>query len=256
MLNLILKDSQKHTPERYITIGVFLFSCKRLSRRNVLMGGVISKIVVAFEGPPSQYQLILCSGLQLAPGAPDGRFQCCLWTPSHIRMFFFLIFAVLCTSSVAAPAMVPNSYSVAVGGGSGTSFSTEGMGRITAIRVWEIPNAYITGIQLRYEYIWSARVGRVYHKAHELILFDNEVIVQVSGKFHPSNYIYQVIFVTSRGRSLVVGQPQQRSFNMYANHVDAELRLLSGRYNGNGITSLAAHWGAVYMNQGNSSSTE
>ncbi|XP_073341531.1 zymogen granule membrane protein 16-like [Pagrus major] len=171
-------------------------------------------------------------------------------------MFFFLIFAVLCTSSVAAPAMVPNSYSVAVGGGSGTSFSTVGTGRITAVRVWEIPNAYITGIQLRYETIWSARVGRAYSRVHELTLFDDEVIVQISGKYHPSHYIYQVIFVTSRGRSLVVGQPQQISFNMYTNHVDSELRLLSGRYNGNGITSLAAHWGVLYMNQGNSSSTE
>ena len=41
------------------------------------------------------------------------------------------------------------------------------------------------------------------------VLMCSHCLSQVSGKFHPSNYIYQVIFVTSRGRSLVVGQPQQ-----------------------------------------------
>ncbi|XP_051262458.1 zymogen granule membrane protein 16-like [Dicentrarchus labrax] len=169
-------------------------------------------------------------------------------------MFSYLVFAVLCASCMAKPALVHYSYSRAVGGGSGTSFSTDGEGRITAVRVWEISNAYITGIQLRYDYIWSARVGRTYGTVNELKLFDEEVIVQISGKFH-SNYIYQLIFVTSRGRTLIVGQPAQSSFNFYPAHPDAELRLLSGRYNGNGITSLGAHWGVVFMDQ-NSNSTK
>ena len=46
----------------------------------------------------------------------------------------------------------------------------------------------------------------------------------------------------------------QKSFNFYPIHQDAELRLLSGRYNGNGITSLGAHWGVVFMEQSNSTS--
>ncbi|KAM9852568.1 zymogen granule membrane protein 16-like [Aulostomus maculatus] len=138
------------------------------------------------------------------------------------------------------------SYSDDVGGGSGTSFSTEGQGRITAIRVWEINSQYITGIQLRYNYIWSARVGREVNEPKEIELFDGETIVQISGKYF-TNYIYQLIFVTSMGRFMMSGQPTQFSFNFYPTHQEAELRLLSGRFNGNGITSLGAHWGVVRM---------
>ncbi|XP_071326187.1 zymogen granule membrane protein 16-like [Trachinotus anak] len=196
----------------------------------------------------SQYLLILCSGY-------TSWFQeSCFWTPSNTEMLSLLFFAGLCATCLAKPALVHYSYSLAVGGGSGTSFSSEGEGRITAVRVWEINNAYITGIQLRYDYIWSKRLGRVVGNAHELNLFDGESIVQISGKYH-SNYIYQVVFVTSRGRSLIVGQPLQKSFNFYPAHSDAELRLLSGRFNGNGITSLGAHWGVIYMDQGNSTNS-
>ncbi|XP_070691963.1 zymogen granule membrane protein 16-like [Pempheris klunzingeri] len=167
-------------------------------------------------------------------------------------MFSFLFFALLCAGCLARPTLVHYSFSRAVGGGSGTSFSTEGEGRITAVRVWEISNSYITGVQLCYDHIWSPRIGRTFGKAHELVLYDEEVIIQVSGKYH-SNYIYHLIFGTSRGRSLIAGQPYQTSFNFYPVHADAELRMLSGTYNVNGITSLAAHWGVVYMDQGNSS---
>ncbi|KAK9513447.1 hypothetical protein VZT92_026981 [Zoarces viviparus] len=129
-------------------------------------------------------------------------------------MISFLIVAVLCTSCLAAP-MISYCYSPSVGGGSGTSFSTEGgNGTITAIRVWENSGSYITGIQ---------------------------TIVQVSGKYD-SNYVYQMYVVTSRGRFLVVGQPTALSFNFYPVDPKAELILLSGRFNGAGITSLGAHW--------------
>lgn len=173
--------------------------------------------------------------------------------PSHTTMFSFLVFAALCASCLAKPGLVHFSYSRAVGGGAGTSFSSEGQGRITAVRIWERTSAYIAGIQLRYDYIWSDRIGHSVGTANEMVLFDDEVFVQISGKYH-SNFIYQLIFVTSRGRSLVVGQPTQTSFNFYPIHPDAELRLLSGRFNNNGITSLGAHWGVVFMEQGNSTS--
>ncbi|KAK9513451.1 hypothetical protein VZT92_026983 [Zoarces viviparus] len=137
-------------------------------------------------------------------------------------MISFLIVAVLCTSCLAAP-MMSYCYSPSVGGGSGTSFSTEGAnGTITAIRVWEASGSYITGIQVRNGAIW-------------------ETIVQVSGKYH-SNYVYHMYVVTSRGRFLVVGQPTALSFNFYPVDPKAELILLSGRFNGAGITSLGAHW--------------
>nr|XP_040021570.1 zymogen granule membrane protein 16-like [Gasterosteus aculeatus aculeatus] len=157
-------------------------------------------------------------------------------------MFVFLFVAVLCTGCLAVP-MMHYSYSPSVGGGSGTSFSTEGgYGKITAIRVWELNNAYIVGIQLRYGGIWTERAGREIGVPEELELFDGETIVQVSGKYH-SNYIYQLKFVTSRGRILFAGQPLYASFNFYASHPDAELKLLSGRSDGSGITALGAHWG-------------
>ena len=35
----------------------------------------------------------------------------------------------------------------------------------------------------------------------------------------------------------------QNSFNLYPEHAEAELRLLSGRFDSAGITSLGAHWG-------------
>ncbi|XP_075937465.1 zymogen granule membrane protein 16-like [Anarhichas minor] len=162
-------------------------------------------------------------------------------------MFSFLIVAVLCTSCLAAP-MMSYSYSPSVGGGSGTSFSTEGAnGTITGIRVWEISNAYITGIQVRNGAIWGKVVGRVVGSAQELILFDGETIVQVSGKYH-SNYVYQIYVVTSRGRFLVAGKPAYTSFNFYPADPKAELILLSGRFNSAGITSLGAHWD-VFMGQ-------
>uniref|UniRef100_A0A668APH3 Jacalin-type lectin domain-containing protein n=1 Tax=Myripristis murdjan TaxID=586833 RepID=A0A668APH3_9TELE len=106
----------------------------------------------------------------------------------------------------------------------------------------------LCSIQLRYGLIWAQRNGRTYNQAHEIELFDGERIIQVSGKYHQSNYIYQLVFVTSRGRSLTVGQPTQHSFNFYTNNPEAELIILSGRYNGNGITSLGAHWGVMPMN--------
>ncbi|XP_068452484.1 zymogen granule membrane protein 16-like [Clinocottus analis] len=167
-------------------------------------------------------------------------------------MFSFLFFAVLCTSCLAAP-MMNSSYSPSVGGGSGSSFSTAGEnGRITAIRVWEHNNAYIAGIQVRNGGIWTKLFGKKVGLAQELELFDEETIVQVSGKYH-SNYIYKIVFVTSRGRSLTAGQPVHLSFNFYPIHPDAELKLLSGRTNAHGITSVGAHWGVV---MGNSTSDD
>lgn len=162
-------------------------------------------------------------------------------------MFSLSLIVLLCASCLAKPVEVKYSYSKAVGGGSGTSFSTEGTGRITGIRVWEYSSSYISGFQLRYNSIWSPLIGLEYGTTLEMELFDGETISQISGKYH-TNYIYQVIFGTSNGRFLFAGQPSQSSFNFYPQHPKAELKMLSGRYDSLGITSLAAHWGA-YSNQ-------
>ncbi|XP_061675877.1 zymogen granule membrane protein 16-like isoform X2 [Syngnathoides biaculeatus] len=106
--------------------------------------------------------------------------------------------------------------------------------------LWNLPG---TTIQLRYESVWTNVVGQKYNTPLEIYLHSGERIVQVSGKH--SHYIYQLIFVTSKGHHFICGQPGQISFNFYQDFQDAELRLLSGRFNGNGITELGAHWGVT-----------
>jgi hypothetical protein len=41
------------------------------------------------------------------------------------------------------------------------------------------------------------------------------LILQVSGKFNPVDYIYQLTFRTNRGRSLIAGQPFQVLFPLF-----------------------------------------
>lgn len=107
-------------------------------------------------------------------------------------------------------------------------------------------NIYLFRIQLMYDGNWTTPVCLNYGTPQEMTLLDNESIIQVSGKYY-SGYIYELMFVTSHGRSLKVGQPNGGSFNFYPTHDGSELRFLSGRQNGNGITSIGAHW-AVYHN--------
>ncbi|XP_063055830.1 zymogen granule membrane protein 16-like isoform X2 [Engraulis encrasicolus] len=160
-------------------------------------------------------------------------------------MYNMLSLMVLCLLGATSLSDAGYSYSPAVGRGEGTAYATEGEGRITAVRVWETYNGYITGFQLRYNFAWTPVYGRKYATENEMELFEGETIVQVWGKYHTSNYIYQIGFGTNRGRSLIVGQPRGYSFNFYPTHSGSELLKLSGRYNGKGITSIAAHWGDV-----------
>ncbi|XP_036411170.1 zymogen granule membrane protein 16-like [Megalops cyprinoides] len=133
------------------------------------------------------------------------------------------------------------SYSSSVGSGSGSPYATTGEGRITAVRVWD--SSYIRGFQFRYDYAWTPVIGNTYGTELEMMLFEGEAIIQVSGKYQ--HYIESLMFVTNRGRSLIAGAPSGWSFNFYPTHSGSELRLLSGRVHG-GITSIGAHWGMVY----------
>lgn len=158
-------------------------------------------------------------------------------------MLFFLVLALLCSGAHTDDPVIGFSYSPAVGIGTGISFATEGKGRISAIRVWERPGSAITGLQLCYDHIWAEKIGPGEENLQEMYLYDNEIIIQVSGKHN--SLIFQLIFVTSRGRSLIAGIPTGSSFNFYPAYDNAGLRLLSGRYSHFGITALGAHWGAV-----------
>lgn len=103
---------------------------------------------------------------------------------------------------------------------------------------------YLFRIQLRYDGNWTTPVCTSYGNPLEMTLRDNESFIQVSGKYY-YGYIYEIMFVTSRGRSLKVGLSYGNSFNFYPTNDGSQLRFLSGRQNGNGITSIGAHW-AVY----------
>ncbi|XP_033959212.1 zymogen granule membrane protein 16-like [Pseudochaenichthys georgianus] len=169
-------------------------------------------------------------------------------------MLSFLFLGVLWASCMTAP-LPQYSFSPAVGSGGGTAFSTENEnGPITGIRLWENRNSYIAGLQLRYGFGWGQMVGRELNSVQELILNEGESFIQVSGKYH-SNYIYQLIFVTSSGRSLIVGQPITLSFNFYPSHPGQELVILSGTHNTAGLLSIAAHW-AVPQAQYNSTNQD
>uniref|UniRef100_A0A8C1LAS7 Jacalin-type lectin domain-containing protein n=1 Tax=Cyprinus carpio TaxID=7962 RepID=A0A8C1LAS7_CYPCA len=146
------------------------------------------------------------------------------------------------------------SYSPAVGDGSGTEFSTANEGRITGIRVWEYNyywGGYISGFQLKYESNWTAVVGANGGNLMEMILNDKEAIIQNSGKYY-SGYIYELVFITNQWRFFKVGQSSGVSFNFYPTQKGNELRFLSGRQNGNGITSIGAHWAAIPGSAGKS----
>ncbi|XP_055067286.2 zymogen granule membrane protein 16-like [Misgurnus anguillicaudatus] len=155
-----------------------------------------------------------------------------------------LVLAGVCTGGIAMPLPDFYSYSPEAGDGSGVMYSSENDGRITGIRVWEYPSEYIAGIQLQYNGNWTDLICAIYGTPMEMTLSDNEYIMEVAGKYGPG-YVYEIMFVTSRGRSLKVGQPYGTSFNFFPTHDGSELRLLSGRHNGYGITSIGAHW-AVY----------
>ncbi|XP_030639117.1 zymogen granule membrane protein 16-like [Chanos chanos] len=138
------------------------------------------------------------------------------------------------------------SYSSTVGRGYGSVFSAVGAGRITAIRVWERYNSYIHGFQLRFGYSWTPVYGRSSGNLQQMELFDDEAIVQLSGKY-AYDYIRYLSFTTSRGRTFIAGQPYGTSFNFYPAHDGSELRILSGRSDYRGITAIGAHWGTVVM---------
>uniref|UniRef100_A0A8C1PE52 Jacalin-type lectin domain-containing protein n=1 Tax=Cyprinus carpio TaxID=7962 RepID=A0A8C1PE52_CYPCA len=117
------------------------------------------------------------------------------------------------------------SYSTAVGDGSGTEYSTAYDGCITSIRVWEHSKAYIHGCVMM--------VTGQHWFVQAMALRNNESIIQVSGKYYS-------------GRSLKVGHPYGNSFHFYPINDGSELRFLSDQQKGNGITSIGAHWRALW----------
>uniref|UniRef100_A0A3Q3W6N2 Jacalin-type lectin domain-containing protein n=1 Tax=Mola mola TaxID=94237 RepID=A0A3Q3W6N2_MOLML len=156
-------------------------------------------------------------------------------------MLFFLVFAAVCASCLAAEYY---SFSPPVGTSGGTSFALTGNGQITAVRLWEHNSAYIAGIQVRFGYIWSEIIGRKQGPMQEIYLDEGEAIIQVTP------------VLTNYGHVLIFDPLLQTSFNMYPTHSKSQLIMLSGRYNSNGITSLGAHWGLGGMSYGNSTDME
>ncbi|KAK7899407.1 hypothetical protein WMY93_020260 [Mugilogobius chulae] len=158
-------------------------------------------------------------------------------------MHSFILCALLASSALLAFATEEQHYSFSplAGSNSGTPFSLTGEERITGVRVWD-NGGYIYGLQFRYGAIWSSIIGNSYGRVEEILLYDDEAIIQVSGKY--SHYIHAVVFVTNRGRSLFAGQFSGISFNMYPEFEGAELRFISGTLHGS-LTGLSAHWAVV-----------
>ncbi|XP_061101608.1 zymogen granule membrane protein 16-like isoform X2 [Conger conger] len=162
-------------------------------------------------------------------------------------MISIFIFCLCCLTAGAKN--LPYHFSGAVGRGSGTPFTSDppntGTGRITGVKVWELNNGYIRGLQIKHDYNWGELFGRNTDIEHEFILFEREVIVQVSGKYNPGNWIYLLTFGTNWGRTFTVGQASGISFNFFQDYPLQELVMVSGRFDNNGLTSIAAHWGIL-----------
>uniref|UniRef100_A0AAZ3S5S9 Jacalin-type lectin domain-containing protein n=1 Tax=Oncorhynchus tshawytscha TaxID=74940 RepID=A0AAZ3S5S9_ONCTS len=167
-------------------------------------------------------------------------------------MFLILVVTMFLAGCLALPIKDPYSYSSAVGQGGGTPFASYGEGRITGVRV----NNYISGFQLRYGNTWSPVFGNEGSVKQVMELFNDEAIVEVSGKYNPADYICYLVLTTNMGRTLSAGMPNQVSFNFYPTNMGNELRILSGRFNGAGITSIGAHWGLVDMEGAGNSTLE
>ncbi|XP_051811487.1 zymogen granule membrane protein 16-like [Acanthochromis polyacanthus] len=168
----------------------------------------------------------------------------------RLRLLCCVVFSLLAASVLADGFQY--SYSRFRGSKHGVETTLRGTGRITAVRLWSGYNSFIFGfesffcsssrIQFRFGPIWSRTVGRTTGARQEIQLFEDETIVQVSGKY--GRYIQQLIFVTSRGRFLIAGRPSFQSFNMFPEHKDAELIFLSIRF-GRALYAVASHWAVV-----------
>ncbi|XP_044870450.1 zymogen granule membrane protein 16-like [Mauremys mutica] len=136
-----------------------------------------------------------------------------------------------------------HSYSGEYGSGSGTPFSYSGpdrWGPITALRIWEHCNSYISGIQLRFGHRWGEPFGVKTGKALEVTLLPRERITQISGKHY--TYVYQLIVSTNHGRCFFFGQPYGYSFNAVPLSRTEYLAFLTGHYSGASLTGIAMHW--------------
>nr|XP_049606283.1 zymogen granule membrane protein 16 [Syngnathus scovelli] len=159
-------------------------------------------------------------------------------------MIFLIFIALFTGTTLAYDWHDPQYYSFSpqVGSGKGLSYTITGKGRITGVRVWEAPNSFIYGFQFRYGYTWTDVAGRELGQKQEIELFDDEAIVAISGKY--THNIQSVVFTTNLGRSLFAGRPIGHSFNMYPENENAELRFISGRFQG-AISSMGTHWAVV-----------
>ncbi|CAM2114904.1 zymogen granule membrane protein 16 [Caretta caretta] len=136
-----------------------------------------------------------------------------------------------------------HSYSGEFGSASGTPFSYSGpdrWGPITALRIWEHCNSYISGIQLQFGARWGEMYGAKTQAQLEVTLLPDERITQVSGKQY--TYIYQLIVSTNKGRIFFFGQPYGNSFNAIPLSCTEYLAFLTGHYSGGSLTGIAMHW--------------
>ncbi|KAM9111656.1 zymogen granule membrane protein 16-like [Pangshura tecta] len=136
-----------------------------------------------------------------------------------------------------------HSYSGEYGSGSGTPFSYSGAaqsGPITALRVWEHWEDYLSGIQLQFAHKWANVYGAQKGTKLEVTLLPKEQITQISGKYY--KYIYQLIVSTNQGRIFFFGRSYGYTFNAFPLDRAEVLAFISGHYNGASLSGLGMHW--------------
>nr|XP_003228266.3 PREDICTED: zymogen granule membrane protein 16 [Anolis carolinensis] len=166
---------------------------------------------------------------------------------------FTLLTLLFVGSTITSAFLLPlsdSSYSGEFGGSGGKRFSHAGNqmeGPITALRV-RANQYYIVGLQFRYCRQWSDYVGGTDGEMEEIFLYDDEDIIQITGRY--DSYIQNLVFITNQRRSFVFGAYNGYSyygyrgftFNAVPLYRSAVLRYISGR-SASYIDALSFHWG-------------
>ncbi|XP_060639040.2 zymogen granule membrane protein 16-like [Anolis sagrei] len=166
---------------------------------------------------------------------------------------FTLLMLLFVGSTITSAYILPlsdSSYSGEFGGSGGKRFSQAGNqmdGPITAFRI-RTNKYYIVGLQFRYCRQWSDFVGGTDGETEEIFLYDDEAIIQITGRYN--SYLQNLVFITNQGRSFVFGAYNGYSYHGYYGFTfnavplyrHAVLRYISGRA-ASYIDALSFHWG-------------
>ncbi|XP_062813838.1 zymogen granule membrane protein 16 isoform X2 [Anolis carolinensis] len=110
------------------------------------------------------------------------------------------------------------------------------------------PRLFLFCLQFSYCRLWSEYVGGTDGEMQEIFLYDDEDIIQITGKY--DSYIQNLVFLTNKQRSFVFGASSGYTYHGYRGFTfnavplyrSAVLRYVSGR-SASYIDALGFHWG-------------